>query len=70
MIPTQGHCEKRGRLGQIHHGSANYSRASEILGAVLRAVVFSALGIVPFDTEPDASCSVDWAEELDCADVP
>lgn len=43
--------------------------ASEISNAVFRAVVFSALGVVPFDPKPGASCAMDWAEELYCANV-
>ena len=70
MIPTQGHCEKRGRVSQIHDGIANHPRASKILDTVVCPVVFSALRVVPFDTEPGASCAMDCTEELDRTDVP
>lgn len=59
--PAPGTLRKREKKSerQIRDGSASHPRASEIPNAVLRAVVFPALGVVPFDTKPGSSCGMD-----------
>ena len=54
---------------QTRDGPVNHPRASEVLDAVLRAVVFPALGVVPFDAEPGPSRAMNRTDELDRADV-
>lgn len=49
---------------------SGHARASEVSDAVLRAIVFSTLGVVPFDPEPGSGGAVHWADEPDGADVP
>jgi hypothetical protein len=53
--PAPGTLREREGVRQIHNGSASHPHASEILNTPLRAVVFSALGVVPFHAEPGAS---------------
>ena len=70
MIPPFLSCENReSREIDTRRVRKLYPRASEILDAILRAVVFSALGVIPFDSEPGPSRAMNWTDELDCADV-
>ena len=46
------------------------ARASEVSDAVLRAVVFPALRVVPFDPKPGPRRAVHRASEPDCPDMP
>jgi len=73
MIPPQGpyeHAKKKKKVRQIHTaGPQSHPRASEISNAVLRAIVFPALGVVPFDAKPGSSCAMYWTGEFDRADV-
>ena len=56
-------------MRQTRDRSASYPRASEVLDAVLRAVVFPALRVIPFDPEPCSSRAMNRTDELDRPDV-
>lgn len=45
------------------------SQAGEVSPPVSGAVVFAALWVVPLDAEPEAVCSVDWADIADGANI-
>jgi hypothetical protein len=57
------------RQTRARDGSPNHPRASEVLDAVLRAVVFTTLGVVPFDPEPGSRRAANRTDELDRSDV-
>ena len=58
------------KMRRIRGGSAGHSRAGEIADAVLHPVVFSTLGVVPFNAEPGSRRAMDRSNELDCPYVP